>query len=904
VAESFISLRVSKDGGHTWTAWKTRSLGETGDFLRPAVWRRLGNGRHFTFDVRADGAPDILSASILDAMGQWQEADITGPAYADESRPWTAQDTDNYLVVNAERPGGRSARKLRGTPGTRLFANVGDGPIRAARDVEGKLFVVSGEALYRVGRDTSVEEIGTIPGTGRCTITHNQEGGGNKVVVSNQTRGYTYDTITETFAQIDDEAFPGALTVDYLDSYILGIEPQRRYAFHSDLANAREYSSIDRLESEGAPDRLVGMLVDHGQWWLFGERTIEVFTNTGAATGTFQRIDGSTIDRGLAGTFAVAKLDNSVWWVGEDGGVYRANGYTPARMSTHPVEQALRVCDLSQCFLQTYEDAGHKVLYVTCPDGYTWAFDVASGEWTRRSSFGLNRWRMSTLTKWAGVWIMGDYQTGTLYQVDWSLKDDAGQPLVGRRTTGALSNGENRFSVNGVRVLCDTASRTGVPVGVNAIIDPLVMFNRLPAGIVGETVEHPYRATGGVRPYVFSIALGALPDDLDMDADGLVTGTYTLAQEYAWRPMVTDAAGNTAYLDEGIDGPLGIDGPEEFVVGSAPPVLMTDVRAYEGDRAAMTVLGSDIGWPAGINVVAVSPDGMTAAGSNIGSSAGTYFQLRKFNTVTEAWDVLDDPVFMPSNGPEGMAWHPSGEYLLLHGTNINTAAEDLVLYRQVGDTFTKLADPEFPSTNVNGIAWDSSGQRLGFGLASSARPVGVYDFSADLGVLYNLRECETDLSTSGGTYVSWMPGVGSRYLAWASADDKFGVARVDTNLVENAVTEAVDSEAGIFFDASGSYLFVIGKTAPDYVTVWQFQGSIIGSETLVQETPDPAQPASIPLRGSLSSDKAYLALACSSANAPTVYEVSDTLPPVLTQLAAQDDAGAAVQAVAWTNYDP
>ncbi|MTV47109.1 hypothetical protein, partial [Streptococcus pneumoniae] len=88
----------------------------------------------------------------------------------------------------------------------------------------------------------------------------------------------------------------------------------------------------------------------------------------------------------------------------DDGSVYRANGYTPERVSTHPIEQALRICDLSQAFCTVYEDEGHKILYITCPDGQTFGFDVASQEWHRRQSFDLLRWNIATLTKWLGVW--------------------------------------------------------------------------------------------------------------------------------------------------------------------------------------------------------------------------------------------------------------------------------------------------------------------------------------------------------------------------------------------------------------------------------------------------------------------------------------------------------------------
>lgn len=905
MAESFISLRVSKDGGYTWSDWNARSLGETGDFARPAIWRRLGNSDRVTLQFRADGAPTIVMAYVLDPNGQWAEAPVGAGAYADGARLWTVQDTVNYIPVRVERPGATAQWILRGAPGYRLFANVGSGPIRAAADIEGKLIVVSGTGVYRVNRDTTTDLLGTLPGEGRATITHNQEGGGNKVVFGNGTRGYIYDTITEVYSQITDEAFPGFLVCDYLDQYILGIEPQRRYAFHSDLADADEYSAIDVFEAEGAPDRLMGQAVIGGQWWLFGERTTEIFANTGAATGTFQRIPGATIDRGLAGTHAVAKLDNALWILGDDGIVYRSNGYAFVRVSTHAIEQALRVCDMTQVFFQTFEDAGHKILYVTCPDGYTWGFDVATQEWARRESFGLNRWRMATLTKWAGVWLMGDYQTGKLYQVDWALRDEAGEPLVGGRTTGTLINQGNRFTVSGVRLDVDTGRGQEALTGVTAIIDPLVIYNAMGAVYVGTPVEHTYLSTGGVRPHVFTIAAGSLPAGLSMDTDGNVTGTPTTQASYAWRVRVTDAVGNTADLDEGQDAGLGIEGPAVFTVGISPPTLITDVRAYDGARSAMTVQGSDLmGWSAAIDLVVVSPDGMYAAGSRRDNITVPYFQLKKFNPTTGAWDTLPDPDDMPLRGPKSLAWSPSGRHLLLGHTDnvINT----FMLYEQDGDTFTAIASPaaDLPGASIESMVFDSVGQRVGAALNNSGQPVCVWDFNGETGAMTNMRLVPVDAGANQAKHVAFLPGVGSRYIAWGcvTGGTKFGVVEVNTNVLRHAVIESEDASSGVFWDASGSYLLVLGKTAPNYFTVWQFQGSAINTETLILEAEAADQPANAPQSGAISSDRLYLAVCDGSAQRPTVYDLSGALPVTPVKLADLSNTGAVVWSAAWTNW--
>jgi len=52
-------LRVSWDGGNTWSQETERSLGDLGDYSARAVWRRLGRGVQFAVEVKVTDAADI-----------------------------------------------------------------------------------------------------------------------------------------------------------------------------------------------------------------------------------------------------------------------------------------------------------------------------------------------------------------------------------------------------------------------------------------------------------------------------------------------------------------------------------------------------------------------------------------------------------------------------------------------------------------------------------------------------------------------------------------------------------------------------------------------------------------------------------------------------------------------------
>lgn len=387
----------------------------------------------------------------------WRPAPIVGGAYADETRPWSVQDTVNWLPVRTERPGTRTDWMLRSPPGLAVHHTpVAAAPVRGAHNAEGAFLAVIGTSLVRVNGNGTTTALGTIPGVQRVSMAHNQVAGGNQVAIANGTAGYVYSTATNALVQITDDGFPGAKVFDFCDGFFVFVEPGGRFWGWSDLAAGTSYSTIDRAEAESQPDKIKTLIVSRREVLVFGERSCDVFENVGTATGTFERKNGAELDIGCASEFAVARLDNTVYWLGHDGIVYRLAGYAPQRVSTGPIEQAISKLDISRAFATTWEDREHKVFYLTFQDGQTWGFDVASQEWHRRASDGLSRWRLNTLTRWNRQWYGGDFSSGRIYRLDWNVMSEAEFPMVSERTTAVLHANGNPVPVNGLQLMFDT----------------------------------------------------------------------------------------------------------------------------------------------------------------------------------------------------------------------------------------------------------------------------------------------------------------------------------------------------------------------------------------------------------------------------------------------------------------
>lgn len=386
---------------------------------------------------------------------QYQPVNILGSAYRDSSLPWSAQDTVNWIPIIAQSQGTRTPARFRGAPGLRLFADLGNGPIRGLREVEGNLFAVSGTKLFEVGVSGAFTDRGTIPGVGLVDMGHNQIANGNQLLTVNGSAGYVWNTVTSTLTKITDDAYPGATSVDYIDSFLVQVEPFGRYWFHSDLADALAYNALDRYESEADPDRIVKIAVSNFEVVVFNRKTTEFFGNVGTATNTFQS-KRVMIQVGCAGRNTVVKLDNSLFFLDNFGRICRLDGYQAVPVSTGAIEQGISGYNWAQAFAFAYQSEGHAIYCITFPEGETFCFDAVTREWHRRQSYGLKRWRLNALVNWQGKWIGGDFQSGKLYEVKWGLDEEDGQPLVAERITPAAHSNQNRVGAPYLELIFDT----------------------------------------------------------------------------------------------------------------------------------------------------------------------------------------------------------------------------------------------------------------------------------------------------------------------------------------------------------------------------------------------------------------------------------------------------------------
>lgn len=348
--------------------------------------------------------------------------------------------------------GGKEAAFLNRAPGLNLLVTVGTGPIRGLWTFNGIGYVVSGTELYKITKAYVTTLLGTVAGTGSVSMSDN----GTQLFIAANGPSYIYNSTTSVFAQITDPDFAGALIVGYLDGYFVFTQPNSQIFWVTQLLDGSSVDPLDFASAEGSSDGLVSMIIDHAQIWLFGTNSVEVWYDSGAADFPMSRIQGAFNEIGCAAAFSVAKLDNGIFWLGADargqGIVYRANGYTGVRVSTHAIEYAIaQYSDISDAVAYTYQQEGHAFYVLTFPTGNaTWVFDVSAQVWHERAGWNtttgqFTRHRSNCQMAFNGQILVGDYLNGNVYSFDLDIYADNGGIQKWLRSWRALPSGQNNL---------------------------------------------------------------------------------------------------------------------------------------------------------------------------------------------------------------------------------------------------------------------------------------------------------------------------------------------------------------------------------------------------------------------------------------------------------------------------
>lgn len=358
---------------------------------------------------------------------------FVGPSYELALRKADVQRAVNMYLVAAETPA-KAAFYMDSVPGRRLFANPGFGEQRGACFAAGRCFFVAGSKLIELFSDGTMTARGTLAtSSGAVDMTY----GISQLVVVDGPNGYVFDLTANAFSTISSPGFYGSERVAFIDNYFVAIQPGTQQFGISALNNAKQWDALDFASAESSPDDLVSLVAYHNELLLLGELTGEVWVNSGGAEFPFVRTENVSIEVGCIAAQSLQKVDSTVIFLGRDvngaGMVYLMAGYTPKRISTQAVEQAIQSADMENARAWVYQDRG-QTFYCLCVPGAasTWCYELSTGQWHERCDLdSYGQFKASPVT--CHVYAFGRHlvgcEDGGVYEMRKDVYRNGEQPL-------------------------------------------------------------------------------------------------------------------------------------------------------------------------------------------------------------------------------------------------------------------------------------------------------------------------------------------------------------------------------------------------------------------------------------------------------------------------------------------
>jgi len=375
-------------------------------------------------------------------------------------------DNANDALVNmyaAPAPEGRSGLDIFGISGTREFSDLATYPGRGTIRMGGLVYAITGQSAYKVSSNGAKTALGTIPGTGPVRMAQN----GTQIACVNGA-GDCYIITASSVTQITDPDYLPASDVAWLDGYLIFTRKDSGEFFYSGVQAPTEFDSLDFATAEGAPDNNVGIIVDKREALIAGTETIEVWQNTGAPFG---RVGGAFIERGVKSRDSMKKLDNSVFFLGDDLAVYRLNGYTPQEISTDVISGLIEQSNAPENAIGDVWRENGQLFYSLTLDNFTGIYNLRTGRWSVAKSYGFKNWRRRFVIRAFNRNLCLDAKNGKLYEMDRNCFREEDQPFIAEMDFPYV-HAEDRFVfVDKFRMMMETG------VGNVSQANPVLMIS-------------------------------------------------------------------------------------------------------------------------------------------------------------------------------------------------------------------------------------------------------------------------------------------------------------------------------------------------------------------------------------------------------------------------------------------
>lgn len=337
-------------------------------------------------------------------------------------------------------PTSKNVAVLYGTPGQKSFVTLPTAPVKAMIEMNGLLYAITATKLYSVTSAGVITLIDSVTMAGSVSIASN----GVHIAFVDGIKGYYY-SIAGGLHEFTGAGWYASTTVTCQDGYFIFNRTGTGQFFFTGIL-ATTLDALDYATAEASPDNTLAIISDQSSLWIFGESSIEIWYNDGVTP--WARMHGAYIERGIGAPYSIVKMDTSLFFIGNNGVVYRTSGYSLNRVSNHAIEYEFLRGNISNAYAYSYTQEGHIFYVLTIPDiNRTCVYDTATSLWHERSHSVEGRHDARCYVKCYDKHLIGNYSTGAITSLDMTAYDDNGVVIVREAVAPVVNKNRSRLTM-------------------------------------------------------------------------------------------------------------------------------------------------------------------------------------------------------------------------------------------------------------------------------------------------------------------------------------------------------------------------------------------------------------------------------------------------------------------------
>lgn len=277
----------------------------------------------------------------------------------------------------------------------------------------GDYFTISGTGTSpTLFRNTASQGALTTVGTGARSLAASQT---ELLIAGGSTLNrYTGSTGITTPVFPDSASVRAVCIINFLFVAIRGDGTFPGRIYWSAVNNGNSWDALDYMTAERVPDDALDILALNDNIWVFGQSSVEIMQTTGNADAPFRRIPQVAFGVGVIDTGCAIKADNSVFWIGSDGVVYRATDGNPVAVSEPWLNAKIRAATSWKMFSYRRDGEEFVVVRLNGTSGTSWALPVSTQkEWCEFQTNG-GQWIVSCATMQGTIPYFGHQSTGAV----------------------------------------------------------------------------------------------------------------------------------------------------------------------------------------------------------------------------------------------------------------------------------------------------------------------------------------------------------------------------------------------------------------------------------------------------------------------------------------------------------